>query len=230
MGTAVADPIQPTDYKGRRVVRRALPDLVRGKVVGVSFVPDYPRPLLAIEAAFNRNPKRLWAPVALVREPDNPHDPMAVRLDVPGVGPIGHLPATIAARMAPELDVATPWVAVTEGVLRHPDGVDQLGIGFAARRLEDPEQRDRWWSAPVLDRWLADLADVRPEVAEAVVLRGAGTGVTAKHWGWCPTCGAVIRPGDDLVRRKDGKYKHQDCARVAGRARSPEEIKPDRGR
>ncbi len=102
------------------------------KVVGVSFVADYPANIARLEAAWARN-EIGWSsyeplPCTLVRNPENEHDTNAIEVHVEGVGMLGHLPAGLAARFAPNLDCGQVWVTEIRKVLVHPDYPDRPGI------------------------------------------------------------------------------------------------------
>lgn len=69
--------------------------------------------------------------VVLVRNPDNEHDSNAVEAHVPALGRksfIGHVPANIAAKLAPLMDGGDEWTAVVDSVLILPEKPDQPGI------------------------------------------------------------------------------------------------------
>lgn len=60
-------------------------------------------------------------PVRLVPEPDNPHDPFAIRVEARG-GMIGYVPARNAARLASELDGGARVRATIERIARSGGG------------------------------------------------------------------------------------------------------------
>lgn len=62
----------------------------------------------------------------LVHEPENPHDPNAVRVDAAG-RKIGYIPAAIAAALAPVIDKECP-----------------TGAGHARVRVVAPEGKKQW--------------------------------------------------------------------------------------
>lgn len=105
------------------------PRQFRVKAVGVTFSDDYPENLTrlapAVERAANEG-KLLGA--RLVRDPENPHDANAIRVVVPEVGHIGHIPRDLAAKLAPRLDEAEMWRCQISAVLIHPDHRDRPGI------------------------------------------------------------------------------------------------------
>jgi hypothetical protein len=62
------------------------------------------------------------APAALVREPDNPRDPLAVAVWTTGecTWRIGYLDRTVAARLAPRLDAGQRFLAELAGWVEAP--------------------------------------------------------------------------------------------------------------
>lgn len=102
------------------------------KAVGVSFAPDSPTNLLDLALPL----ADASTEASLIREADNPHDPNAVAVLVAG-GIVGHLPATIAARVGPEIDAGSRWRAAYE-VLIDPDHPDRPGLLLMCERVEDP--------------------------------------------------------------------------------------------
>lgn len=65
-------------------------------------------------------------PVALIREPDNPADPLAVGVWLVEDGRprwrLGYLDRTVASRIAPRLDAGVEVDAVLDGWVEEPDG------------------------------------------------------------------------------------------------------------
>ena len=61
--------------------------------------------------ALERDALAPGSPLALRREPDNPHDPNAIAVDAGGEH-VGFVPREVAADLAAELDVGRPWSAV----------------------------------------------------------------------------------------------------------------------
>ena len=111
------------------------------RVVGLSFVNDYPRNVWEIEDRFQG--AQACPPAELLRRPDNPHDSNAIEVHVPALGEgrtkIGHLPADVAARMAPAMDDGTSFDAEIEAVLRKP-GSPHPGV---AVRIIPPTAADQ---------------------------------------------------------------------------------------
>lgn len=66
------------------------------------------------------------APVALIREPENPADPLAVGVWLLEAGRprwrLGYLDRTVASRIAPRLDAGVEVDAVLDGWVEEPDG------------------------------------------------------------------------------------------------------------
>jgi hypothetical protein len=111
------------------------------KVVGVTFVPGYPDNLLKLEEmcrGLDLASESL--PVVLVRNPLNEHDPNAIEVHMPAmdqIGMIGHLPAEMAARLAPELDAGVHWLAELFQVLINFSHMDRPGISVRLQRVVD---------------------------------------------------------------------------------------------
>ncbi len=56
---------------------------------------------------------------ALVREPDNPHDPNAIRVELAGLY-LGYVPRYIAKDLAPEMDAGRNLIALFVSRNEHP--------------------------------------------------------------------------------------------------------------
>lgn len=106
------------------------------KAVGVTFMDGYPdflhRLAPAVERAL-RQKKRLEA--WLVREKSNPHDVNAIAVEVPEIGRIGHVPRSVAEKLAPLIDAGETWTCVIGAVLIHPDHTDRPGIDLHIERF-----------------------------------------------------------------------------------------------
>jgi hypothetical protein len=103
---------------GRFLARDAPALTERGaRVVGVAGAAAHHAETLAAEAAA---PGR---PLALRRDPGNPHDPNAIAVDLPGGEQLGWVPREVAAEIAGELDRGAAWSAV---VLRERRGSPRL--------------------------------------------------------------------------------------------------------
>jgi hypothetical protein len=57
---------------------------------------------------------------ALVREPDNPHDPNAIRVALAGIVFLGYVPKEIAKELAPLMDQGTRFMAFFVSRNEHP--------------------------------------------------------------------------------------------------------------
>ncbi len=100
------------------------------RVVGVTFVPDYPNNMVRLhEMVQNAAGQVGWDNIGgdagvdavLVRNPDNEYDENAIEVHVPALGRtssmIGHVPADLAAKLAPSLDRGDEWAARLDSVL-----------------------------------------------------------------------------------------------------------------
>jgi hypothetical protein len=119
------------------------------KVVGLTFVDGYPDNLYRLQevaaeryltgpsGGFGDHDAPEPLPVVLIRNPANEYDANAIEVHVPALGRygmIGHVPATIAAKLAPLLDSGEEWQAGMTAVLVHPDNPDQPGIEIRCER------------------------------------------------------------------------------------------------
>lgn len=102
-------------------------------------------------------------PARLVREPDNPRDPLAVAVWVEAPSPwrIGYLDRAVAARVAPRVDRgAAPPSALLEGWIESPGGWQRplLAVGTDHGRTtrpcprRDPMRPDLWGRPPGVTR------------------------------------------------------------------------------
>jgi HIRAN domain len=121
-----------------------LPSPFTAKVVGVSFTAHYPENLhrlgRLLEVSESQGVEGVTA--VIVRNPDNEHDYNACEVHVPALGEwamIGHLPALMAARLAPELDDGGTWQGQVVEVLVHPDHDDRPGITIHLQRIEEEQ-------------------------------------------------------------------------------------------
>ena len=57
---------------------------------------------------------------ALVREPDNPEDPNAIRVALAGKLFVGYIPRKIAKELAPEIDAGRRFIAIFVKRNEHP--------------------------------------------------------------------------------------------------------------
>lgn len=114
-----------------------LPSRITLNVVGVSFAIGYPQHLYDIERElmFYRTPT-----VRLVREPDNAVDPNAVRVVVfvehpkPHYVNVGHVPAPLAQRLAPEMDAGEQWAGVVAEIRGSSE--ERPGITVTVARVQ----------------------------------------------------------------------------------------------
>ena len=74
---------------------------------------------------------------ALVREPENPHDPNAVRVSLFGIYEMGYLPRWLAKGIAPLMDAGRTFLA--EFVCRN-EYEPYENIGLTVRIVETTEQ------------------------------------------------------------------------------------------
>ncbi len=107
------------------------------KVVGLSFQVRYPRNLRALKSLAEDGE----APeLVLRRNPENTYDANAI--EVRGIRPngsesmIGHLPAGLAARIAPELDAGAGWRVTGYEVLVSAGHEDKPGLSIDLRRFD----------------------------------------------------------------------------------------------
>jgi len=65
---------------------------------------------------------------ALIREPDNPHDPNAVLVSLFGIHNMGYLPKPIAVTMAPLIDAGRTFLAEFVCKNEFPEIADTVGL------------------------------------------------------------------------------------------------------
>lgn len=113
-----------------------LPKQFDSKVVGVTFTPDYPASIFELEVKFwERSSEGLTA--LLVRNPDNAYDANAIEVHAPATGKmIGHLPAPLAARLAPEMDAGEKFLAEFVDVVVNDAHPERPGISVSIRRAQ----------------------------------------------------------------------------------------------
>lgn len=119
------------------------------KVVGLTFTTGrvrYPDNLHALAALHEKRqlesisgsaPDDPSLPVVLIRNPDNKFDVNAIEVHVPALGRdgmIGHVPAPLAARLAPRLDAGEVWDAKLERVLIDQSHLDKPGAAVVLTR------------------------------------------------------------------------------------------------
>lgn len=117
--------------------KATLPAKLSTKVVGLSFLPNgtYPGILHTLKDVVELGRPPL---LKLVRDPDNPHDPNAVAVrSAKKDTHLGHLPAALAARIAPEMDAGTFWLIESYEVLVMPGHEDKPGLSLNLRRMPE---------------------------------------------------------------------------------------------
>lgn len=109
--------------------KATLPATLSTKVVGLSFHPGYP-------CVVHHLNTEGCAGLVLVRDHDNPHDADAVAVALIDVtdGPLGHVPAALAARLAHELDRHGEWAVVSWDVLVSSGYTDRPGLTVRLER------------------------------------------------------------------------------------------------
>jgi hypothetical protein len=109
------------------------PRVLSARVVGVTFAEGYPNTVARI-ADLTAGGETV--PGKLMRDPNNPHDPNAVKVVcVAAGGHIGHLPRNVAAQLAPVLDRGTEYAVLVESV-EHPNHPTNPGIQVRLERKD----------------------------------------------------------------------------------------------
>jgi len=107
-------------------------------VSGVTFRPGYPKNLWDIAGAmvevFGKDPKPTLV-AWLVREPDNKHDPNAIKVFVGGEH-VGYIPAREAGGLAPLMDAGERWNGLVDRLVVSPDNPEQPGLRVKVTRDE----------------------------------------------------------------------------------------------
>lgn len=98
------------------------------RVVGVTFAPNYPGHILALDKLEGDIQLRL------VRNPHNKFDANAVEVRY-GNEMLGHLSKDVAARIAPKLDNGDSYYAQVDKVLINPDKPDLPGLDIIVEWL-----------------------------------------------------------------------------------------------
>jgi hypothetical protein len=100
------------------------------KLVGMTFLDGYPQNLhLLHKAGTLRGQGVEGLPLVLIRNPDNPVDSNAIQVHSPTIDQmLGHLPAFLAAKLAPCLDDGETWLAEVDTVLIDPDHTTKPGL------------------------------------------------------------------------------------------------------
>jgi hypothetical protein len=95
-------------------------------VVGVTFRgANYPQNVFAVGKAVALADRPIRA--NLVREPNNPVDPNAIKVFV-GSLHMGYVPADIAADLSSQIDAGENWLAVVDRIIVSPENPDQPGL------------------------------------------------------------------------------------------------------
>lgn len=126
-----------------------LPKQFSFRVVGVTFAPGYPQNVMLAEWAWATHaiedgrfadintPMGYGVDARLQRNPDNEHDSNAIEVHLPVADDamLGHVPANLAARLAPLMDEGQTWVAWVKEVVVDYRHIDKPGIEIAVRRV-----------------------------------------------------------------------------------------------
>jgi hypothetical protein len=131
-----------------------VPSKFKTKVVGVTFVKGYPNNIfrlndiaaerfLTTPAGFGQDVEPEPLPAVLIRNPANEFDANAIEVHVPSLGDpgmIGHIPRTVAERLAPSLDAGDPWLSFITYVAIDPNHPNNPGVHIEIERSgeEDP--------------------------------------------------------------------------------------------
>ena len=75
---------------------------------------------------------------AVIREPENPHDPNAVRVSLFGIYEMGYLPRWLSKDIAPQMDAGRTFLAEYVCINEFPEITDTLGL--TVRIVETTEQ------------------------------------------------------------------------------------------
>lgn len=110
-----------------------LPNPLPLRVVGVSFVANYPENLLQIHDNLQTGNFRGKYELSLIREPDNPHDSNAIRVLVNGK-PVGHIPANLAKPLAKRIDAGKRYRGWVDEVLIDPEHPERPGLAVILAR------------------------------------------------------------------------------------------------
>lgn len=93
------------------------------KVVGLTFNKQYPKNIYSIAKDFALGNDS----ILLVREIDNEFDSNAVAV-YHGQEQIGHIPAKLAAFIAPQIDSGIKWYAAIESIVVSPNNSNNPGL------------------------------------------------------------------------------------------------------
>lgn len=137
-----------------------IPKDFHGKCVGMTFVPGYPDNVYALRDAETpeddgdlfgdellvEDDGSLEIPLLMRRNPQNPHDENAIEVHAPQLGEasmLGHVPATIAARLAPHLDAHEEWNIYLERIAVVPGKESNPGLHLHIFR-NDAALEEEW--------------------------------------------------------------------------------------
>lgn len=93
------------------------------KVVGVSFIEDYPQNIFRLSQRYASGE----SVVALERDPNNQYDNNAIKVVIDNEM-VGHIPAMLAKSIAPEMDRGIEWFADVESILVSVEKMENPGI------------------------------------------------------------------------------------------------------
>ena len=108
------------------------------RVVGVTFAPGYPENLHRLHTLTQQTwQARESVAVVLRRNPANKHDTNAIEVHVPALGDmVGHVPADLAARLAPLLDDGVRFHVEIWSVAVDPANPDRPGVSIAIHEAQ----------------------------------------------------------------------------------------------
>jgi hypothetical protein len=122
-----------------------MPKNFHTKIVGMTFVPGYPENVYTLRDAeapeddddlfgddlLEEKSGEVEIRLAMRRNPQNPHDANAIEVHAPQLGEksmLGHVPAPIAARLAPVLDAGGEWCIFLERIAVVPGKESNPGL------------------------------------------------------------------------------------------------------
>lgn len=104
------------------------------RVAGVTFRENYPDNLRQLDKLCDDlDEDQEYFPVELVRDPENSHDPDAIKVLVPALATyfdpwVGFVPAEDAAKWAPKMDAGATYRAYVSGVKVSSENPDKPGL------------------------------------------------------------------------------------------------------
>lgn len=105
---------------------------VSTRVVGVSFIDDYPKNIFRISEKYATGESS----VELERDPLNKFDANAIKVIIDGEM-VGHVPALIAREISKEIDSGVKWFADIESLLISVENTDNPGIKIIIWRQDE---------------------------------------------------------------------------------------------